>query len=117
MLQLHTQVSYYFFNQPADMRKGFDGLYGLVKQHTSFNPLSGAVFIFINRKHNQIKLLSWDGDGFCMYYKRLEKGTYEWPATKQNEHIQLSAKQLGWLLQGVQLSSIKTRPRYQQKAA
>ncbi len=61
------------------MRKGFDSLGGMVMQQMQLNALSGAVFIFFNKKRNQVKLLHREGDGFAVYYNRLEKGTYEFP--------------------------------------
>ena len=61
------------------MRKGFDGLCGLVQNEFAKDALSGDIFIFFNQRHTHIKLLQWQGDGFAMYYKRLEKGTYEIP--------------------------------------
>lgn len=99
------------------MRKGFDSLSGLVTSSMQLNVLSGSVFIFLNKKHNQVKLLLWDGDGFCVYYKRLEKGTYELPAVDdKNESLSISAQQLQFILQGISLKSIRRRPRYQHLA-
>jgi len=66
MLHLSASCKYYLHRQPADMRKGFDSLSGLVTSELRMNVLSGAVFIFINKKHNQVKLPSWKGDGFAM---------------------------------------------------
>ena len=93
------------------MRKGFDSLSGLIAQHMQINVLNGGIFIFINKKRNQVKLLLWEGDGLSLYYKRLERGTYEFPQT--NEVYQLSATQLQLILQGIQLKSIKMKNRYQ----
>jgi transposase len=62
------------------MRKSFDGLSGIVQHELKKDPLSTVVFIFLNRRHNQGKLLLWEGDGFSLYHKRLEKGTYEMPS-------------------------------------
>ncbi len=79
MLQLSSSVKYYWYNGAADMRKSFDALCGIVNQHMQLNILQGGVYIFVNKKRNQIKLLTWDGDGLAIYYKRLEKGGYELP--------------------------------------
>ena len=99
------------------MRKGFDSLSGMVISELQMNVLSGSVFIFINKKHNQVKLLLWEGDGFAVYYKRLEKGTYELPATNNNNHdISISTEALQHILQGVSLKSVRKRKRYQQPA-
>lgn len=110
MLHLSASVRYYFYTQAVDMRKGFDSLSGLIQQHMQLNVLNGGIFIFINKKRNQVKLLLWEGDGLSFYYKRLERGTYECP---QTEGYNLSATQLQLILQGIQLKSIKMKNRYQ----
>lgn len=91
------------------MRKGFDSLSGVVQQHLALNALSGGVFIFFNKKRNQVKLLLWEGDGFSLYYKRLEQGTYDLPATG----TAVTAQQLQLILQGIQLKGVKMKKRYQ----
>lgn len=78
MLHLSPTVRYYLYTSDTDMRKGFDSLCGIVTSQMSLDALSGAVFIFINKRRNQVKMLSWEGDGLSLYYKRLEKGTQYW---------------------------------------
>lgn len=97
------------------MRKGFDSLSGLVSSQMQLNVLNGSVFIFLNRKHNQVKLLLWEGDGFALYYKRLEKGTFEMPLNDGNNHesLSISSEQLQLILQGISLKSVRRRKRYQ----
>ncbi len=97
------------------MRKGFDSLSGIVSSKMNQDALGGAVFIFLNKKHNQVKLLLWEGDGFALYYKRLEKGTYEVPATAddKNETLSIGSQQLQLILQGISLKSVRRRKRYQ----
>jgi transposase len=76
--------------------------------------LGGAVFIFMNRRRSQVKLLLWEGDGFSIYYKRLEKGTFELPATHNaSGSITLDVRQLQFILQGVSLRKVEYRPRLQ----
>jgi transposase len=111
MLHLSASEQYYFYNQAVDMRKGFDSLSGLVQQHMQLNVLNGGIFIFINKKRNQLKLLLWEGDGLSLYYKRLEQGTYECPQATEGYHLR--ATQLQLILQGIQLKSIKMKNRYQ----
>jgi transposase len=95
------------------MRKGFNGLCGLVRNEFNQNPLSGDVFIFINRPRNRIKLLHWQGDGFAIYYKRLEKGTYELPEAKGDTvSIEIGMQQLMLILEGISLLSVRKRKRY-----
>ena len=115
MLHLSPSCTYYLFNTFTDMRKGFDSLGGLVRTEMNRDPLCQSVFIFFNKKHNQVKLLLWEGDGFALYYKRLEKGTYEVPvANDKKSSVSISSEQLQFILQGISLKSIRKRKRYQQ---
>jgi transposase len=99
------------------MRKGFDSLCGIVASQLEMDALSGSVFIFINKKRNQVKLLLWEGDGFAVYYKRLEKGTFEMPDTNdESSSTSITAQQLQFILQGVSLQKIHFRKRYQKTA-
>ncbi|MGP8215161.1 MAG: IS66 family insertion sequence element accessory protein TnpB [Bacteroidia bacterium] len=115
MFNISKAYRYFMYGKRADMRKGFNGLCGLVRNEFLQNPLSGDVFIFINRPRNRIKLLHWQGDGFAIYYKRLEKGTYEMPEINSTSaSIELDAQQLLLILEGISLSSVKKRRRYTQ---
>lgn len=98
------------------MRNGFDGLSGIVRDKFFQNPLSGDIFIFINRRRSHIKLLQWHGDGFAIFYKRLEKGTYEIPAANAAAtHMEITSQQLLLMLEGIALLSVRKRVRYQQQ--
>lgn len=77
MFALLSGNRFHLYSQPTDMRKSFDGLSGLVQNILGRNPSGGDVFIFINKHRDKIKLLQWQGGGFILYYKRLEKGTFE----------------------------------------
>jgi transposase len=115
MFNISKAYRYFMYGRRADMRKGFNGLCGLVRNEFLQNPLSGDVFIFINRPRNRIKLLHWQGDGFAIYYKRLEKGTYEMPEINSaSASIELDAQQLLLILEGISLLSVKKRRRYTQ---
>ncbi len=95
------------------MRKGFDALCGIVEQHMNSNVLQGGVYIFINRKRNQIKLLTWEGDGLAIYYKRLEKGGYELPSiASDNTRATIDGLQLQLILQGIVLKSVQKKIRF-----
>jgi len=99
------------------MRKGFDSLSGVVSSQMQLDALSGAIFIFINKKRNQVKLLLFEADGFALYHKRLEKGTYELPAaTSESCCLAISAQQLQFILQGVSLQKVHFRLRYKKTA-
>jgi transposase len=117
MLHLSASCNYYLFSGHADMRKGFDGLCGIIKSQMMDNALSGAVFIFINRRRTQVKLLLWEGDGFSIYYKRLEKGTFELPVINSPvAAVALDARELQFILQGVSLRKVVYRERLKKTA-
>lgn len=110
----HYQIRHYFlYTASTDMRKGIDSLAGIVRNDLGKDPLTGDLFIFINTRRNQLKMLHWQGDGFALYYKRLEKGTYEIPAA-DSSYLTLNPDKLFYLLQGVVLKSVQLRTRYQQ---
>ncbi len=92
------------------MRYGIYSLAGLVRNELGFDPLGGDVFVFLGKRLNQIRLLQWDRDGFAMYVKKLEQGTFEWP---KGQEISITSQQLTLLLQGVMLNSVRLRKRYQ----
>ena len=117
MLHLSSACHYYLYLGNTDMRKGFDSLSGLVSSHMQQDVLSGSVFVFLNKKHTQVKLLLWEGDGFALYYKRLEKGTFELPPGDDKESLSISSQQLQFILQGISLKSIRRRKRYQHQQA
>lgn len=93
------------------MRKSFDGLCGLVREKFLREPLSGEVFIFISRRKNQLRLLLWEGDGFSLYSKRLEKGTFEIPEASSG-CVELECDELLFILKGIKLQSVKKRKRF-----
>lgn len=93
------------------MRKSFDGLCGLVRDKLMREPLSGEVFVFLSRRKNQIRLLLWEGDGFALYSKRLEKGTFEIPGSS-SFCMELKCDELLFILKGIKLSSVEKRKRF-----
>jgi transposase len=115
MLNLGDGRRYFLYRHKTDMRKGFDGLSGLVRSELGKNPLSGDVFIFLNRYRHQVKLLLWELDGFSIYSKRLEKGSYELPLFNTADSIELTSSQLMFILEGISLESVRWRKRYSQK--
>jgi transposase len=119
MLSLPPSVRILLAREPADMRKGFDGLANLVQDVLKEDPLSGHLFVFRNRRGDRIKLLLWDSDGFLILYKRLEKGTFRFPAASEAEatSVTVTATDLIMLLDGVDLQSVKRRPRYVRESA
>jgi len=113
MLSFSTRQRYFLYSPPTDMRKGFAGLSGLVRQHIDHELLGGDVFIFINRRRDRIKLLMWDVTGFALYYKQLERGTFEVPKAGSGVSLELRWSDLVMLLEGIEIKSIKRRKRYQ----
>ena len=94
----------------TDMRKGFEGLYGLVRDRLACDPLSGHVFLFCNTQRNRLKLLFWDGSGLWVCAKRLEKGRFRWPEAAGEEcKIVFSHEELMLLLSGIDLSQARRR--------
>jgi transposase len=109
MLSLSPSNRYFLYRHQADMRKGFDGLSGFVREGLSKDPLSGDVFIFFNKRRTHVKLLLWERDGFSLYHKRLERGTYELPSTAS---VELRSDELMLILQGISLKSVRRRKRF-----
>lgn len=114
MLAINKSQRYFFYSGPTDMRKGFDSLCGLVRDEFLQDPLGEDVFIFISRRRDRIKLLQWQGDGFAIFSKRLEKGTYELPVINpENASAEISAQHLLLIMEGIKLLSVKKRMRYE----
>jgi transposase len=98
---------------PIKMQFSFDTLMGLAQEIFDQDPLSGHLFLFFNRKRDRIKILFWDVDGFCIWYKRLEVGVFQLPvATEGNQGIELNSRQLSQLLDGLDLRNGRRRRRY-----
>lgn len=91
------------------MRYGIYSLAGLVRNELQQDPLSGDVFVFLGKRINQIRLLQWDRDGFSLYIKKLEQGTFEWP---DGSHPSISSHQLTLLMEGVVLKTVRLKKRY-----
>lgn len=87
----------------TDMRKSINGLAAIVEGSFKLDPLSGALYVFCNKKHDRIKILEWDGDGFWLYFKRLEKGRFRWPEAGADATMTLSGEELNILLGGVRV--------------
>ncbi len=101
---------YYLYDQPTDMRKSFYTLGALVTSHMQVGLLSGAGFVFINRRRTHLKMLMWEGDGFSIYYKKLERGTFEHPVG--GDDFQISYEKLLLILQGIETKKIRKRKRF-----
>jgi transposase len=104
--------------EAVDMRKGFEGLYGLVRDHLLMDPLSGHLYLFTNRSHTRLKALIWDGSGLWVCAKRLERGRFHWPrATPEARSVSLRPEELSMLLNGLDPTAAKPRRNWFRQAA
>lgn len=115
MLSLHSNLEFQLYMLPTDMRKSFDSLCGIVRDTLDGNPTDGSVYVFVNKRRDKIKLLHWRTGGFVLYYKRLEKGTFEIPVyDKSVKTIVLNYPQLVMLFDGITIGNLSQKK--QQKA-
>lgn len=118
MLGFSSPQRFYLYRHPTDMRKGFDGLAGLVSRALNADPLDGNAYVFINKRRNRLKLLLWESGGFAIYYKRLEHGTFALPSVPSTaQAIELGWDELVMLISGIELSSVKRRARFRLQSA
>ena len=116
MMHLPASVRVYLCTAPCDMRRSFDGLHALVTNAMQLDALGGHLFVFSNLRRDRVKILYWDRDGFAVWAKRLEEGTYAMPfGDEQGPRREITAQELGALLSGIDLSSAQRRKRYQRK--
>jgi transposase len=114
MLTLPSSVRIYVSAEPVDLRRGFDGLAATTRSVMGENPMSGHVFVFVNRRKNRMKLLVWDRTGWLLLYKRLERGTFELPTEPAPgaRHVEVDAGELGLMLEGLDLRGARRRTRW-----
>jgi transposase len=111
MLTLPPTVKVFVATTPVDMRKGFDSLSIIVRDVLSADPLSGHMFIFVNVRANQVKVLLWDRTGYCIFHKRLARGCFHVPPST-NGKVEMEAAELMLLLEGIDLRGARRRPRW-----
>ena len=113
-----SDVRIWLATQPADMRCGFDRLAALAQTVTGQDPLSGQLFLFRSRGGDRLKILYWDRDGYCLWYKRLEEGVFKLPRVEAGTaSLRLRPSELAMLLEGIDLASVKRGKRYQRRDA
>ncbi len=113
MIHLPSSVRVYLATTPCDMRRSFDGLHALVNAVMQLDAFAGHLFVFANKRRDRVKILYWDRDGFAVWAKRLEEGTYAMPFSESGEaRKEITAHELGALLSGIDLSQAKRRKRY-----
>ena len=118
MIHLPASVRVYLCLTACDMRKSFDGLHQLVRDYLQLDAFAGHLFVFTSRRRDRLKILYWDRDGFAVWSKRLEEGTYAMPVAgcAEEQRREITAQELGALLSGIDLSQTKRRKRYQRPA-
>ncbi len=102
MLTLSPAHPVYLAAGSTDLRKSIDGLAALVQEGFGLDPFSPGLFVFCNRQRDKLKILHWDFNGFWLFYRRLERGTFRWPTGKE-EVMAVSSRELRWLLDGLSL--------------
>ena len=111
MLSFPSAVRIYLCQEPTDMRRSFDGLAMMVQCVIKNDSLSGHVFVFRNKRGNMLKLLYWDRDGYAIWYKRLEKGTFSWP-DQISENAAIDYRELTMMLEGITVAARRKRKRF-----
>jgi transposase len=118
VLTLPPAVRIFVAVEPVDMRRGFDGLSAAVREILLHDPLSGHLFAFRNRRGDRLKVLFWDRSGYCLFYKRLERGTFHLPVAEgRATHVEMEAAELALMLEGIDLRGAKRRPRWEPRRA
>lgn len=116
MLSIPVNTKISFCTSPIDMRKSFNGLIGIVRNELGDDPLGGHLFVFLNKSNTLLKILYWDGDGFAIWFKRLESGTFRFPERKEGvPAIEITRSGLALILEGVDLSQLPKRKRFSRK--
>lgn len=114
MLSLPPTVRVFFALDAVDLRKGFDGLATMARSVLVEDPLSGHLFVFLNRRRNRVKVLFWDRSGWCIYYKRLERGSFSIPQPRSlgDTKLEVEAAELMLILEGIDLRGARRRVRW-----
>lgn len=116
MIALAPQIRVFLHRRPTDMRKSFNGLVALTEAELKQDPLSGDLFVFVNRRRDRIKILYWGQTGFCIWYQQLQQGTYQLPRQElldDQEALEVTRSQLSLILDGIDLTSVRQRVRFQ----
>jgi transposase len=113
MMHPPASVRVYLCLSSCDMRRSFDGLQALVRDHLQLDPFAGHLYLFANKRRDRLKILYWDRDGFAIWAKRLEAGAYAIPSGEPgSRRLEISVEELGALLSGINLSNATRRKRY-----
>lgn len=118
MLRTPDTTRIFLCTQDTDMRKSFDSLRGIIRSAMHLDPLSGALFVFKNKRGDRIKCIYWDDNGFAMWYKVLQRGTFQFPNLQNysTAGLEIDASTMRLILDGIDLGSIRRRPRFRRPA-
>jgi transposase len=117
VIHLPASVRVYLCLESCDMRRSFDGLHALVRDHLELDAFAGHLYLFFGRRKDRLKVLYWDRDGFAIWAKRLEKGSYAIPSAEPGaRRIEMTSEELAALLSGIDLSAATRRKRYRRPA-
>ena len=117
MLQITPQMRVLVAVAPVDFRKGIDGLASLCKAFLKQDPFAGTVFVFRNRRRDRMKVIYWDRDGFALWYKRLERGTFRFPAPRDGAHsVEVDHATLTLILEGIDVRGVRRQQRFQRSS-
>jgi len=100
-------VRVYAYPEAVDLRKGYDSLFGLVKQGLARDPLSGELYLFVNKRRDSCKVLVWDGTGLCIFQKRLERGRFASPWREEGKAVRMTASELALFIEGCELVGVR----------
>jgi len=114
---LPSAVRVFVYTGPTDMRRSFDGLAAMVREIIGQDPLSGHLFVFVNRPRNRVKLLVWDRSGYLLFYKRLEAGVFTFRGAAGPVCLEMTAADLALVLEGIDLSTAKRHQRFQLRSS
>ncbi len=116
MIGIGPATRVYLATGATDMRKGFDGLFGMARDRLGLDPLSGHLFVFCNGRRNRLKILYWDGSGLWLCSKRLERGRFSWPAASVDQiRVQMSSEELTLLVSGIELKQTSKKEWYRRE--
>ena len=112
MIGMPSSVKIFICSASTDMRKSFDSLAAIVREFMGGDPLSGHLFVFRNKAGDRVKILYWERTGYCLYYKRLEEGTFGFPVATSGNRVEVAANDLWLMLEGIELAKAKWEKRY-----
>ncbi len=111
MIQLGEHTRVYLATGHTDMRKAINGLSILVEDILLLNPLSSHLFVFCNRNRDKLKILVWHNNGFWLFYRRLEKQRFYWPSAGEAASVEITSRELSWLLEGLDIRHVTAHKR------